>query len=221
MKLTLILSLLLLFASCSEKAATNVIQNHLTLSEEGFSFKLMQRERIEIPSDSNNVYCQIDDITKGQTMLQIEEKGEIKFIKSVTGKSNTDFELNGKFYKLECDKLVNKGFGQDYGFFRIIRDSENYREIKDETAEIEKLIQKVAKADIRFIRNGDEHSGKEAADHLRKKWDYADGQVKTVDSFIVNLASKSSMSGKPYKVKLKNGKVMNAEDWFRSLMKSE
>ncbi len=154
-------------------------------------------------------------------MLRLTEKDKIFLIKSVREQATTDFEFNGKYFKLICDRLINKGLREDYGYFTIVRDSTNYLETKDESDKIELLIKKVEVADIVFIRNGEEHSGKEAAKHLRKKWDYSEGQVKTVDSFIENLASKSSVSGKPYEVRLKNGKVMQADKWFYSLLKTD
>ena len=33
-------------------------------------------------------------------------------------------------------------------------------------------------ANIRFIRNGEEFSGKEAREHMQKKWNYAKDKIK-------------------------------------------
>src|ERR1700694_3900379 len=63
----------------------------------------------------------------------------------------------------------------------------------------------------KFIRNGTEYNGKEAADHLRLKYKSAGDRVKTADDFIRLCASKSSMSGKPYKIKYSDGKIINSE----------
>ena len=66
-----------------------------------------------------------------------------------------------------------------------------------------------------FMRNGSEHTGKEAAEHLRMKLKRAGGRVKTADDFIRLCASKSFLSGKPYVIKSSDGKTMTAEEYFR------
>jgi hypothetical protein len=50
----------------------------------------------------------------------------------------------------------------------------------------------------KFIRNGSEYEGKEAAEHLRMKLKNAGVKVQTADDFIRLCASKSFISGKPY-----------------------
>ncbi len=70
-----------------------------------------------------------------------------------------------------------------------------------------------------FIRNGTEHNGKEAAEHLRLKLKKADGKVQTADDFIRLCASKSIISGKPYVVRSSDGKTINAEQYFREKLK--
>jgi hypothetical protein len=54
----------------------------------------------------------------------------------------------------------------------------------------------------------------EAAEHLRGKLKSAGDKVKTAEEFIEHLASKSSLSGKAYQVKLSNGRVVAAREWF-------
>ncbi|HXB41163.1 MAG TPA: DUF5329 domain-containing protein [Bacteroidia bacterium] len=66
--------------------------------------------------------------------------------------------------------------------------------------------------DAVFIRNGDEHTAEEAAEHLRSKRKKAGSKVKTAVEFIVHIASKSSISGKPYFIKFKDGKIIPSKD---------
>ncbi|MCQ8883716.1 DUF5329 domain-containing protein [Pseudoalteromonas shioyasakiensis] len=80
--------------------------------------------------------------------------------------------------------------------------------------EINHLIDFVAKSDAVFIRNDTEHSSQDAAEHLAMKYRKATRYANTADKFIENLASKSSWSGKPYKVRLSNGSLLNAKDWL-------
>ncbi|MDX5347991.1 MAG: DUF5329 domain-containing protein [Hymenobacteraceae bacterium] len=62
-----------------------------------------------------------------------------------------------------------------------------------------------------FIRNGSEYSAARAAEHLELKRENAGSRIKTAEDFIKVLASKSSMSGKPYYIRLKDGRKLPAE----------
>jgi hypothetical protein len=70
-----------------------------------------------------------------------------------------------------------------------------------------------------FIRNGTPHDGKEAADHLRMKLDKAGNRVKTADDFIRLCASASSITGRPYMIRLPDGTVMRSEEFLRERLK--
>ena len=83
-------------------------------------------------------------------------------------------------------------------------------------AEIDELISFVQASGVRFIRNGTEYSGAEAADHLRDKLAAAGDRVKTTDDFITGIASKSYISGKPYLVKFPDGRTQPMGDWLRA-----
>jgi hypothetical protein len=79
---------------------------------------------------------------------------------------------------------------------------------------IEKLLTTVEKSDVKFVRNGDEHSGKAAVEHMRKKWDHFKKKIKTPEDFIERCASKSELSDKPYKIKLADGKMVDSKEWM-------
>lgn len=70
-----------------------------------------------------------------------------------------------------------------------------------------------------FIRNGSSHTAKEAADHLAMKRKKAGSKVITVDQFIERVASGSSISGQPYKIKLANGEILLAKDYYYACLK--
>jgi hypothetical protein len=71
----------------------------------------------------------------------------------------------------------------------------------------------------KFIRNGSEHDGKEAANHLRMKLQNAGGKVQTADHFISLCASKSFITGKPYMIRFSDGKTTKSEEYFREKLK--
>ena len=72
----------------------------------------------------------------------------------------------------------------------------------------------------KFIRNGSEYDdGKAAADHLRMKLKTAGSRVKTADDFIRLCASQSYLTGRPYMIRLSNGKTIKSEEYFREKLK--
>jgi hypothetical protein len=89
-----------------------------------------------------------------------------------------------------------------------------------EKKKIEFLISSVENLkEAKFIRNGSEHDGKEAAIHLRLKLQKAGNMVQTADDFIRLCASKSSASGKPYMIKFSDAKTIKSEEYFREKLK--
>jgi hypothetical protein len=70
-----------------------------------------------------------------------------------------------------------------------------------------------------FIRNGSEYDGKAASEHLRMKLQNAGGRVQTADDFIKLCASRSYITGKPYMIRLSNGKTIKSEEYFREKLK--
>jgi hypothetical protein len=73
--------------------------------------------------------------------------------------------------------------------------------------------------DAQFIRNGNEHDGKAAAEHLRQKRRYAGDRIKTASDFIACCASRSSVTGEPYRIRFANGETVDAEAFLRAELK--
>jgi hypothetical protein len=89
-----------------------------------------------------------------------------------------------------------------------------------ELSRIERLIRFVeTQKDLKFIRNGSEYTCAEAAKFLRGKLESMGGDVSTAREFIERIASKSSMSGEPYQVKLADGKLMLASQFLSDELK--
>lgn len=84
--------------------------------------------------------------------------------------------------------------------------------------EVHYLLQYVATSGATFIRNGDEHSAEDAADHMAMKYRRASRYAKTAEDFIDNLASKSSFSGKAYTVVTADGQNLTSRDWLYSAL---
>ena len=81
------------------------------------------------------------------------------------------------------------------------------------------LLDYVAKSDVTFIRNGQEHNAQEAANHIKTKYEHFKGEIKTPEDFIRLAASKSLQTGKPYLVRTKDGKEMRLDKWLTEALK--
>ncbi len=86
--------------------------------------------------------------------------------------------------------------------------------------EIDALIASVAQLKgATFIRNGSEHSATDAASHLQLKRRNAGKRIKTAEDFITYCATRSSFSGKPYRIRMANGQTVDSADFFRARLR--
>lgn len=68
------------------------------------------------------------------------------------------------------------------------------------TGDIEYLLNFIGQSECIFIRNGSEYDAQDARKHLERKYDYLKSRLTSAEDFIEQAASKSSFSGKAYKV---------------------
>ena len=90
-------------------------------------------------------------------------------------------------------------------------------------AEIDALVAKMAASSCQFERNGRWHSAADARQHLQRKLDYIEKRRETLASaeqFIEVAASKSSLSGKPYRVKCGSAEAVPSRDWLNRELKA-
>src|SRR5687768_16880427 len=85
-----------------------------------------------------------------------------------------------------------------------------------EKQKIEALIAKVeALEDARFIRNGSDYDAKTAAKFLRGKWGANEDEIKTAQDFIAKAGTASGTSGKPYLIRLKDGREIPCAEYLK------
>jgi len=90
-----------------------------------------------------------------------------------------------------------------------------------EAAKIQYLIASVdALEGGKFIRNGREYDARAASSHLRLKLRAAGDKVKTAEDFIEFCASRSSITGEPYFIRLADGTTVKSEIFFRNKLKT-
>jgi hypothetical protein len=80
--------------------------------------------------------------------------------------------------------------------------------------EVELLITAVAASDCIFERNGTSYTSAQAADHLRLKFRRGIKNVKSAEDFIDRLASKSSISDKPYFITCPQAERETSGSWL-------
>jgi hypothetical protein len=82
---------------------------------------------------------------------------------------------------------------------------------------IDTLIVRVSKmTTVTFMRNGKAHGAAEAAKHMQAKLDHFKDEIATAEDFIDRCASRSEMTGKPYKVKMPNGTQRDANEFLNA-----
>jgi hypothetical protein len=83
--------------------------------------------------------------------------------------------------------------------------------------EIEHLFDHMKNSGCRFNRNGKWYNAEEAMKHIHNKYNYLvkRGRINSTEQFIERAASKSSMSGKPYKIKCGEGEPVKSSVWFK------
>ncbi|AMM24002.1 DUF5329 family protein [Variovorax sp. PAMC 28711] len=81
----------------------------------------------------------------------------------------------------------------------------------DEQKLIAALIQRVeTMSSMKFMRNGMTYSAADAGKHMRAKYDYFKDKIGTAEEFIARCASRSEMTGMPYRIQTNDGKEYDA-----------
>ena len=198
-----------------------------------------QRSTTAVPDSDESLRITIDDITAGQVMVSLADKDGKSVLAATSLKEgeSAEFMFRQQEYQLTLSELENELVGEDFATIVISsgatpspafpargRESDSSvstsggtnSEEMTEREKIERLLKAIESAEgVVFIRNGAEHSAQDAAEHLRSKWDAAGGEIKTVDDFIDKIASKSSLSGEPYRVRLADGTEVFAGEYLK------
>jgi hypothetical protein len=86
-----------------------------------------------------------------------------------------------------------------------------------EQTKIERLIAAVQRLDdAAFIRNGCAYDAATAVRFLRGKWQARRAEILSAGDFIEKVASCSSTTGKPYWIRLRDGRQLSTSQFFRS-----
>ncbi len=83
--------------------------------------------------------------------------------------------------------------------------------------EVQHLLNFVSASGCTFIRNGTDYSAAQARHHLEIKYNYARKRLISSEEFISRVASKSSMSGRKYKVRCGDTEMLSREWLLKEL----
>lgn len=88
----------------------------------------------------------------------------------------------------------------------------------DTTAAIDHLVESVRASDAEFIRNGRSYDGDRAARHMQRKAEHFDERIDSPESFIELAATRSELTGRPYRVRFADGKETTTARWLGVLL---
>lgn len=183
----------------------------LDLPAEGVEVTMTQRRTADIEGTQGYLRLHIDDITAGQVLLSVRGADGKTFVspRSVREGDRVTVDLGDGRYVLVIKSLVNLLIGEDYAVVGL------YEREPLELRRIEALLRYIEGSDVVFVREDSEYDGAEAARHLRGKYGRATDRIQTVEQFIEEIGSRSSTTGKPYRIKQKDGSTTPAGAWLR------
>lgn len=180
------------------------------------TLRVAQRSTNAIPGTRESLFLTIDDITRNQVMMTLVrgDKSPLLGPLSLSPRAKTEFTFDDRTYVLELIELENALIGRDFAVFTI-----SDRAVS-ESARIDALLEHVASlTDVRFVRSGKEYDCEEAVDHLRRKLAAAGDSNLTAEEFIDRIASRSSLTGDEYRIRLPDGTMLPAADYFHRELK--
>jgi hypothetical protein len=84
----------------------------------------------------------------------------------------------------------------------------------EQRGEVDYLLDTLAASDCVMIRNGKRHGGREAADHVRRKYEHFRDEIDSTEDFIAYSATKSLISGRVYRVQCPGEDPQASADWL-------
>lgn len=91
--------------------------------------------------------------------------------------------------------------------------------IADTQQEIDHLLAFVANTTCQYERNGSVYDGVRAEQHIKRKYEYFKDKIYSAEDFIKYSATKSTMSGKQYKIHCTDMATQNSSDWLLDELK--
>ncbi len=84
----------------------------------------------------------------------------------------------------------------------------------EQQAEVDHLFATLETSDCVMIRNGKAHDGREAARHVRRKYEHYRDEIASTEDFIAYSATRSLISGRAYQVQCPGEDPQPSADWL-------
>ncbi len=187
----------------------------------GTVLRLAQRSAAVVPGTGGKLRIEAGDVSGRGVALNLAraDGGGVLVDRTVRAGDVVPFLVDDFGYRMVVLQVENLLVGDDWVEIRVEADEPSATApAPDHHARIEGLLAVLTVADVVFIRNGREHSGREAAEHLRSKWQRAGDRVGTAEEFIEVIGSRSSQTGEAYRVRASDGSERAAGPWLRELL---
>ena len=170
-----------------------------------------QRSTTSLASMGLPLTLTIGDISAGEVLTRIATKDGANVFGPRAMHAGERVPIDaGRRLSLTLDALDHALVGEDYATFTV-----NAVAALSETEKIERLLGAIeALPNARFVRNGKDYAPREAVDHLRRKWKAASGEADDARRFVDELASMSSLSGKPYEIRYADGRTATVREFL-------
>lgn len=197
--------------SISVRYTMAVLPGRLDFHWDEAKLTIYQRTSRKLPGIDGSLRVFLGDITGGQVAVSVSGPHGKSLIdgESMQQGDTLALPLPEQEYVLRLDKLVNLLFGEDYGVFSIMPSH------AWEGERIDHLLQIVSTSGLTFIRNDYELPAEQFAAHLRQKYEFYGPRNASVTDFIEKVATRSSTTGRPYRVKLPSGDTVDAPTWLK------
>lgn len=172
---------------------------------------VVQRRSAALPGSRGYFQVRLGDITAGQVLVELHgARGEnLLEQRSLRPGQHATFTIGDEGYVLTLVRLTNLLIGDDFAILKV------RNRVPFEERRIDELLARVERSTITFEREGKDHTGVQAAEHLRGKLQAARAPQLTCEEFIRKVASRSSTTGNPYHVRKADGTRVEAEVWLR------
>ncbi|UXI67919.1 DUF5329 domain-containing protein [Tahibacter amnicola] len=208
----------LALAAC-ERGHSPSVQAPLAPGDTVAAMTARQRTTSALPGSQGALLLSIDDITRGQVMASVMMRDGITIAgrRSIRPGDLMRFDHAGRHWEVRLVALQNALVGDDYAQFEVAVSTRIPPPlVVDDRARIEQLISRIEqRGDLVFIRSSKEHSGAEAAAHLRRKWKAAGAPAMDIGTFIDRIGSRSETDGTEYQVRLLDGRTVSAREFLR------
>lgn len=174
------------------------------------SCTVQQRSHAFLPGSGDWLQIRIDDISMGRVQFELATAEGAAAIERriVRERDHLEFALAGQRYTIVVAKLHNSLLGQDYAEFTVAP-SDTVRPDR-----IGQLLTAIEASEDTFLRDGQEYRGPMAAQFLIAKLANQRGASPTVEQFVGTIASQSSRTNEPYRVRKKDGTVVTMREWL-------